>query len=146
MFDLLLLPNEQNKARLQYLSSLSPIGTNDAIKITTTAVLKENECPLLPPYIDLFFSFFAQTARWRSQQPRRSNNKQVRWSILTSPAPTSKEELRWNCPGAENRIGRGRRWEKGGKGIAKTLERPSKKTMDTLRRRNNQIHPTIHIK
>jgi hypothetical protein len=123
MFDLLLLPNEQNKARLQYLSSLSPISTNDAIKITTTAVLKENECPLLP-----------------------RNNKQVRWSILTSPAPTSKEELRWNCPGAENRIGRGRRWEKGGKGIAKTLERPSKKTMDTLRRRNNQIHPTIHIK
>jgi hypothetical protein len=54
MFDLLLLPNEQNKARLQYLSSLSPIGTNDAIKITTTAVLKENKCPLLPPYIDLF--------------------------------------------------------------------------------------------
>jgi hypothetical protein len=123
MFDLLLLPNEQNKARLQYLSSLSPISTNDAIKITTTAVLKENECPLLP-----------------------RNNKQVRWSILTSPAPTSKEELRWNCPGAENRIGRGRRWEKGGKGIGKTLERPSKKTMDTLRRRNNQIHPTIHIK
>jgi hypothetical protein len=55
MFDLLLLPNEQNKARLQYFSSLSPIGPNDAIKITTTAVLKENECP----HSLLAFTFFS---------------------------------------------------------------------------------------
>jgi hypothetical protein len=94
MFDLLLLLSEQNRAGQQYLSSLSPICPNDTIKNSTTAVQKENKFPLLAPCLDLFFSFCAQTVRWRSQQPAsRSNNGQLRWSILTSRAPAS-EELR----------------------------------------------------
>jgi hypothetical protein len=92
-----------------------------------------------------FFSFFAQIVRWISQQPaRRSDNEQLRWSILTSGAPDSKEELRCREHDREREEAALRRerdldWRR------RSGRMTANRTIDRIRRKKNLIDPMVHI-
>jgi hypothetical protein len=90
--DLLLLLNEQNRAWLQFLSSLSPICPNDTIKISTATVLKEKESPYS---LLALTSFSPSLTTLYDEVNNHQGEATMGKSILTSRAPASKEELQY---------------------------------------------------